>query len=333
MSPSDGGRAAAFPWLVGDIGATNLRFALAEPSGTGFRLSAERRLALADHVGLEAALRAYLGMIAPNKPRAGALAIAGPVLGDRVEMTNTGWRWSTGALREQLGLDRLVCLNDVEAQALALPYLAETDLRSVGRDNPPAIEGAPRVVVAPGSGLGVSALVTVDGHPHAIAGEGGHVSMTPETEFERAVYQALAQQYGHVSWERVLSGPGIEAIHRESERIDGRKPSGADAAAIANSASRDACAREAMATFGALLGAYAGDLALIFGARGGVFFGGGIVPVMADMIAAGPLRLRFEAKGRFRDYLRAIPTAIIMHPNPGLIGAAARLASLRGNDE
>jgi glucokinase len=333
MSPSDGGRAAAFPWLVGDIGATNLRFALAEPGGGGFLLSAERRFAVADHPGLEQAVKAYLASIAPRRPRCGALAVAGPVLGDPIEMTNTGWRWSTEALRNELGLDRLVCLNDVEAQALALPHLPPTVLRFVGGDHASAVAGAPRVVVAPGSGLGVSALVMVDGHAHAIAGEGGHVTMAPETEFERAVYRALAERDRHVSWERVLSGPGIEAIHRESERIDGRKLSGADAAAIAKAAPRDACAREAMATFGALLGAYAGDLALIFGARGGVFFGGGIVPAMVDTIAAGPLRLRFEAKGRFQDYLRAIPTAIIVHPNPGLIGAAARLASLRGNDE
>jgi len=155
--------------------------------------------------------------------------------------------------------------------------------------------------------------------------------MAPETEFERAVYQALAQRDRHVSWERVLSGPGIEAIYRESLRINGEKPREADAATIARRAGEhDGCARTTMATFGALLGAYAGDLALIFGARGGVYVGGGIVPAIADTIAAGPLRLRFEAKGRFRDYLRAVPTAIIMHPSPGLIGAAAYLASMQG---
>lgn len=330
MNPSDAGPVPP-PWLVGDIGATNLRFALAEPGDGGYRLSAERRLAVADHAGLESAVTTYLRAIAPRQPLGGALAVAGPVLGDTVEMTNTGWRWSTDALRGALGFERLVCFNDVEAQALALPHLAETDLRSVGRDNPPAVAGAPRVVVAPGSGLGVSALVTVGGHAHAIAGEGGHVTMAPETEFERTVYRALAERDGHVSWERVLSGPGIEAMHRESERIDGRKPSGADAATIvALAAERDACAKQAVDTFGALLGAYAGDLALIFGALGGVSFGGGIVPAMAEMIAAGPLRLRFESKGRFQDYLRAIPTAIITHPNPGLIGAAARLASMQG---
>jgi glucokinase len=321
------------PWVVGDIGATNLRFAVAEPDGRGFRLSAERRFLVAEHAGLESALSTYLRTIAPRKPRGGALAVAGPVLGDAVEMTNTGWRWSTDALRQQLGFERLACLNDVEAQALALPHLGASDLRPVGRDTPPAVPDAPCVVVAPGSGLGVSALVTVDGRTQAIAGEGGHVTMAPETEFERAIYDALAREHERVSWERVLSGPGIEAIHRVSERIGTRKPSGIDAAAIAAAASRDACAREAIATFGALLGAYAGDLALIFGARGGVYFGGGILPAMADTIAAGPLRLRFESKGRFRDYLRAIPTAIITHPHPGLIGAAARLASMQGNDE
>jgi len=321
------------PWLVGDVGGTNLRFALAEPDGRGFRLSSERRLLVADHAGLESALSTYLRTIAPRKPRGGALAVAGPVLGDTVEMTNTGWRWSTETLRQQLGFERLVCLNDVEAQALALPHLAASDLRQVGRESPPAVAGAPRVVVAPGSGLGVSALVMVGGFAQAIAGEGGHVTVAPETEFERAVYETLAREHGHVSWERVLSGPGIEAVHRVSERIGTRKPSGIDAAAIAEAASRDACARETIATFGALLGAYAGDLALIFGARGGVYFGGGIVPAMADLVAAGPLRLRFESKGRFRDYLRAIPTAIITHPNAGLIGAAAYLASMQGNQE
>ena len=322
------------PWLVGDIGGTNLRFALAEPDGRGFRLSAERRLLVADHAGVEPALATYLQAIAPRRPRGGALAVAGPVLGDTVEMTNTGWRWSTEALRQQLGFERLVCLNDVEAQALALPHLGASDLRPIGRDNPPAVPDAPCIVVAPGSGLGVSALVTVGGRSQAIAGEGGHMTMAPETEFERAVYETLAREHGHVSWERVLSGPGIEAMHRVSERIGTRKPSGIDAATIvARAADRDACARQAVNTFGALLGAYAGDLALIFGARGGVFIGGGIVPAMADLIVSGPLRLRFEAKGRFRDYLRAIPTAIITHPQPGLIGAAAYLASKQGIHE
>ncbi len=333
MTVSRGGPAAALPWLVGDIGATNLRFALAEPGAVGIRLSAERRFAVADHAGLEQALAAYLASVAPRKPRLGALAVAGPVLGDRIEITNTGWRWSTASMREALRFDRILCLNDAEAQALALPHLAAADLRPVGRDNPAAVPNGTRVLIAPGSGLGVSALVTVAGRVRAIAGEGGHATMTPETEFERGVYQALAARHGHVSWERVLSGPGIEAMHRESERIDTRKPSGADAAAIAKAAARDACAREAMATFGALLGAYAGDLALIFGARGGVFIGGGIVPAIADMIGAGPFRLRFESKGRFGDYLRAIPTAIIAHPSPGLIGAAAHLKSIRENDE
>ena len=335
MSPSDGGRAAALPWLVGDIGATNLRFALAEPAGTGFRLSSAERLQVADHAGLEPALRAYLGSIAPLRPRCGVLAVAGPVLSDDIEVTNTGWRWSTEALRQQLGFDRLVCLNDAEAQALALPNLADADLRSVGREHPPAIASAPRVLIAPGSGLGVSALVTVDGRAHAIAGEGGHVTFAPETVPERYLAAFLGERFGeHVSWERALSGPGIAAIYGLIEQRNGVTISNVQSEAVVRWAqSGDALAKSAVEMFLGLLGSYAGDLALIFGARGGVYVGGGIVPAMVDTIALATFRERFESKGRFKNYLRAIPTAIIMHPTPGLIGAAARLASMQGNEE
>ncbi len=185
------------------------------------------------------------------------------------------------------------------------------------------------MLIAPGSGLGVSALVDIDGRAHAIAGLRTHALVALAAALERAVHAMLARDRGRVSWERVLSGPGIEAIFRTCEREDGRAPSGADAATVAARAGDgDPVARAAIATFGALLGAYAGDLALIFGARGGVFIGGGIVPTLADLVVPGPLRARFESKGRFRDYLRAIPVAIIMHPYPGLVGAAARLAEL-----
>ncbi len=335
MSQSDGGRAAASLWLVGDIGATNLRFALAEPGDGGFRLSADQRLAVADHGGLEPALQAYLRTVAPHQPRRCALAVAGPVLGDRVELTNTGWRWSTEALRMQFGFERMVCLNDAEAQALALPHLAAADLRQVGHDNSPSVSGAPRLLIAPGSGLGVSALLTVDGRAQAIAGEGGHATMAPETASERDLAAALAGQFGgHAAWERVLSGPGIAAIYGWIEQRNGIAISGATPEDIVRWArAGDGFAKSTVEMFLGLLGLYAGDLALIFGARGGVYIGGGIAPAIADMIAAGPLRARFESKGRFRDYLRAIPTAIIMHPTPGLIGAAARLAAMQDNEE
>jgi glucokinase len=257
------------------------------------------------------------------------------VLGDRIELTNTGWHWSTEALRRALGFERMVCFNDAEAQAFALPHLAAADLKPIGADAASPLPDAPRVLIAPGSGLGVSVLLTIDGRARAIAGEGGHATMAPETGPERDLAAMLAAKFGgHASWERVLSGPGIAAIYGWIEQRNGIAVSGATQEDIVRWArAGDGLAKSAVEMFLGLLGSYAGDLALIVGARGGVFFGGGIVPAIADTIAAGPLRLRFEAKGRFRDYLRAIPTAIIVHPNPGLIGAAARLASMQGNDE
>ena len=314
-------------WLVADFGATNLRFAQARRAGAGFALDHETRYAAADFGSPAEAVRRYLDETRDlPRPTAAALAVAGPVLGDRAEFTNVGWHWSIAALRRETDLPHLVCLNDAEAHALSLPYLTESDLLPIGPAGAAPVVGAPRVLIAPGSGLGVSALIVANDRAHAIAGEGGHATMAPETEFEQAVYRELARTQGHVSWERVLSGPGIGTLFRESERAHGREPRDADAARVSALAEAgDLCARQAIETFGALLGACAGNLALIFGAHGGVFIGGGIAPAMAAAIEAGPFRQRFESKGRFDAYLRAIPTAIVTHPNPGLIGAAAFL--------
>ncbi|MEX2200748.1 MAG: glucokinase, partial [Dongiaceae bacterium] len=268
----------------------------------------------------------------PARPVAAALAIAGPVAGpvgggDTVALTNRDWRWSNAALAERFGFRRLLCLNDAEAQALALPWLDPVEFRSLGGGV--AVAGAPRLLIAPGSGLGVAALVRADGRYVALAGEGGHATFAPETDLERALAAALRALHGaHVSWERVLSGSGIAAIYDVVREAQQRVPSGADAAEIVRrAAADDPSAQTALATFGGLLGAYAGDLALILGARGGVYIGGGIAPAIADALALGPLRARFEAKGRFANYLSAVPTAIVMRPHPGLIGAASYLAA------
>ena len=315
-------------WLVGDVGATHLRFGLAQPTASGFRVEAVRQMRGDDVAGLEAALSIYLDDMLPARPVAAALAIAGPVTGgDRVALTNRDWRWSKAALAERFGFRHLLCLNDAEAQALALAWLDPGDLRAIGGGV--AVADAPRLLIAPGSGLGAAALLTADRRHIALAGEGGHATFAPETELERALADALCAQHGsHVSWERILSGPGIAAIYDAVRKTQHRAPSDADAAEIVRrAAADDPCAQSALATFGGLLGAYAGDLALILGARGGVFIGGGIAPAIADALALGPLRARFEAKGRFAEYLRAVPTAIVMRPYPGLIGAASLLAA------
>ncbi|MEX0807865.1 MAG: glucokinase [Dongiaceae bacterium] len=318
-------------WLVGDVGATHLRFGLARPTASGFRVEAMRQMRGDDVDGLEGALSIYLDDMLPARPVAAALAIAGPISGgDAVALTNRDWRWSNAALAERFGFRRLLCLNDAEAQALALAWLDPGDLRPLGGGS--AVPDAPRLLIAPGSGLGVAALVRADGRYMALAGEGGHATFAPESDLERALADALRAEHGaHVSWERVLSGPGIAAIYDVVRAARQRGPSDADAAEIVRrAAADDPSAQTALATFGGLLGAYAGDLALILGARGGVYIGGGIAPAIADALAVGPLRERFEAKGRFTDYLRAVPTAIVMRPHPGLIGAAAFLAAQPG---
>jgi glucokinase len=315
-------------WLVGDIGATHLRFGLVRPGAAGFRVEAMRQMRDDDVDGLEAALSIYLDDMLPARPVAAALAIAGPVSGgDAVALTNRDWRWSNAALAERFGFRRLLCLNDAEAQARALAWFDPGDFRSLGGGV--AVADAPRLLIAPGSGLGVAALLPDGVRSIALAGEGGHATFAAETGLERTLADALGARHGgHVSWERVLSGPGIAAIYAAVREAEKKAPSDADAAEIVRrAAADDSCAQTALATFGGLLGAYAGDLALILGARGGVYIGGGIAPAIADALAIGPLRARFEAKGRFADYLRAVPTAIVMRPHPGLIGAASFLAA------
>jgi glucokinase len=258
-------------WLVGDIGATHLRFGLVRPGAAGFRVEAMRQMRGDDVDGLEAALSIYLDDMLPARPIAAALAIAGPVSGaDAVALTNRDWRWSNAALAEQFGFRRLLCLNDAEAQARALAWFDSGDFRSLGGGA--AVADAPRLLIAPGSGLGVAALVRVDGRDIALAGEGGHATFAAESDLEHALADALRARHGaHVSWERVLSGPGIAAIYDVVRKTQRRAPSDADAAEIVRrAAADDSCARTALETFGGLLGACAGDLALIFGARGGV---------------------------------------------------------------
>jgi glucokinase len=330
--PMTYGSQSAPLWLVGDIGATHVRFGLARPLASGFRIEAVRQMRSADLAGIEMALSVYLDDVLPVRPVEAALAVAGPVTGPdgggEIALTNRNWRWSNAALAEHMGMRRVRCLNDAEAQALALPWFDEGDLRAIG--DGVAVSDAPRLLIAPGSGLGVASLLRVDGRYVALAGEGGHATFAPESEFERTLADRLAARHGeHVSWERVLSGPGIAAIYDAVQDGSARKP--ADAAEIVRRAGAgEIAAQEALGTFGGLLGACAGDLALVLGARGGVHIGGGIAPAIADALAISSLRKRFEAKGRFEDYLRAVPLSIVMRPHPGLIGAAAYLAAQSG---
>ncbi|MCP4662404.1 MAG: glucokinase [bacterium] len=343
--------------LVADIGGTHARFGLVDDGGVG-RI---RTLRNAELPGLREAIGAYLERVDPDpSPRHAAVAVAAPAAGDRVELTNLAWSFSIAELREELGLDQLLVINDFVALALALPDLpAETT--PLVKDGE-ATAGAPLAVLGPGTGLGVAGLLPAgEGSPRGgqmggfslaavrrkrclgavlgplsdlgpsnggwipLATEGGHRDLAPATEREWQVCEELRAVYGHVSCERVLSGPGMVALYRALCRLAGREDEALEPREIVERA--DGCPRcaETLQLFCAQLGAVAGDLALTLGARGGVFVGGGIVTRMGEAFRRDAFVRRFEAKGRLSDYLRRIPVRRIDHPSPALLGAARAL--------
>ncbi|MTJ81878.1 MAG: glucokinase [Telmatospirillum sp.] len=308
--------------LIADIGGTNARFSLVR-SGTDAPLRSAT-LPCADFTGPAEAARAFLAG-AETRPRKGAFAIACPVLGDEVSFTNLSWRFSIEELRRSLTLDRLTVVNDFTAVALSVPLLGEEDRLAVGSGR--ASPEAPIAILGPGTGLGVGALIPSGGGWIPIATEGGHVTMAAATEREARVLGWLRDRIGHVSAERVLSGPGLVNLHRAIGSLEGRPPADIapkDVAALA--ADGDKVAAEAQAMFFSMLGTFAGNLALSSGARGGVIIAGGVIAHMLDAFLASGFRHRFEDKGRFRSYLEQIPVHLVTHPYPAFVGLKGLVA-------
>lgn len=303
--------------LLADIGGTHARFALAREASFGAAVT----LQTADYDGPGAAIRAFLERARPAAPPSvAALACAGPVERGRVRLTNSDWRIDGNELRSELGLEDVTVVNDFAAVAWAVPAFAPADLRLIGGGE--AADGAPVVVLGPGTGLGVAGHVPYRGGDTVVVGEGGHVSMAAVTDREAAVLAAARAELGHVSAERFLSGEGLVRLYRILARLDGVEAPERAAAEITDAATADDCplCGAAVDMFCDMLGTVAGNLALVFGARGGVYVAGGIVPRLGDRFAASRFRERFEAKGRFRDYLAPIPTAIVVHPEPAFLG-------------
>ncbi|MFZ5462247.1 MAG: glucokinase [Pseudomonadota bacterium] len=321
----------SFPRLLGDIGGTNARFAL--QFSPGAPLTSARTLSCALYPSLYHAIEQYLRECGPVRPHWAALGVANPVTGDRVSMTNHSWSFSISALKKDLGLARLVVLNDFTALALALPHLPAGDLEQVGGGV--AQPGAALGLIGPGTGLGMSGLVPC-GHDYTpLRGEGGHVTLAAWDEREAQIIARLRRRYGHVSAERALSGPGLVALYEICAALRGAVPEILSPPEISARALSGACSlcREALDHFCALLGTVAADLALVLGARGGVYLGGGIVPKLGAYFAGSPFRGRFEQKGRFSGYLSRIPTYVIRAPHPGLVGAARALDRAEGSLE
>jgi glucokinase len=316
--------------LLGDIGATNARFCLLS-NGT---LGPVANFEVAGYARFDDAVADFLKMHRDQMPVGDALlAVAGPVEDGRCKLTNCFWIVDAEELRGKFRLDRVRVINDFAATACALPSLTAADLYALGGGR--AVTGAPLAVLGPGTGLGVAGLVFGACEPVVVAGEGGHAGIAGACEREDAVMAHLRGRFGHVSAERMISGAGLENLHQAIVVLERGEAQACDAAAITRAALDGTCptAVAALEMFCALLGSFAGDVALTFGARGGVFIAGGIAPRIVPFLARSDFRRRFEDKGRLRPYLEAVPSNLIVHPAAAFLGLkalAARAANRRG---
>ncbi|MGN6573363.1 MAG: glucokinase [Pseudolabrys sp.] len=306
--------------LLADIGGTNARFAVLD----GAELGPVAHIPAAEHALFAGALGAYLET-AGGRFDAAVLAVAGVVSGERCALTNNPWVVDAAELQAAFGFLHVRLINDFEAIAWSLPHFPAQELFRIGGGEP--VADAPRAVLGPGTGLGVAAYLPQGG---VLNSEGGHVTLAAASPREDAVIAHLRSRFGHVSAERALSGPGLENLYRAIAALDGVAVPARDAAAISQAARRGECpvCRAALDMFCALLGDVAGNLALTFGARGGVYIAGGIVPRLNEELVRSAFRTRFEEKGRMRAYVEPIPVSVVMHKDPAFVGLKALAQAL-----
>jgi len=303
--------------LIADIGATNTRCALLDDRGD---VVATEHFVNSEFADLGSLLTAYLQRRQDSdQPRDAALAIAAPVHDDEVRMININWSFSQASLREQLRLSRLLMCNDFEAIARGLPDLVRDDLQQVGAGLEAA--RATKVVLGPGSGLGVAGLVPGAETWTVASGEGGHVTMAPIDDEEAQILKLMRETVGHCSAERLLSGPGLVNLYWAVGQLHGVEADKVQPEQVMTLADQgDPLALSARQHFFAMLGTIAGNLALTMGARGGVYIAGGIVPDCVEQFRESKFRERFESKGRYRRYLQEIPSYVITRPEPAFVG-------------
>jgi glucokinase len=288
-----------------------------------------------DHAGPTEAVRAYLQDLQQSigigfePPRRAAFAVATAVDGDRINFTNSHWDFSRAAVQADLGLELLLTLNDFEALALSLPRLAPGQLQASSPMPPPR---GTLAVIGPGTGLGVAGVVETRHGWVALPGEGGHATLAAADAFEAELLAWVRRDYAHVSAERLLSGIGLPLLYRAVAAVQGLPavPLTAEQVVEQGVAGVEPLSLRTLEVFCALLGGFAGNVALTLGARGGVYIGGGIVPRLGRRFDESQFRIRFEAKGRFQDYLSRIPTALITDTLAALTGAALAVEQHEG---
>lgn len=310
--------------LIGDIGGTNARFALADPKQPAF--TREHTLKCAEFASADDAIKAYLKQVGAKAPDVICLAAAGPIVGQRVRFTNNPWTIASSQLAEHFGISRVRLLNDFEAIAYSIPFLADKDCLPFGLPEPEPlnVEHYTVGIIGPGTGLGAVGLRKHGDLLIPVAGEASHGGFAPESQVQIDMLVALRERYDRVSSERFVSGPGIENIYWALCRIHGEQRPQLKAAEIFAKAKdrSDSRAAEAVQMFFEILGQVAGDYALSLGAKDGVFIAGGIVRRYPDLLENSRFRNGFEGKGRHRSLMERIPTQLILHEQPGLLGAS-----------
>jgi glucokinase len=316
------------PFLVADIGGTNARFALATIDEQRRPILAQiEELRGADYATLGDAARHYLKLSGATVEEA-VLAVASPVTGDQIKITNNPWSFSVQALRAELGLRALKLINDFAAIGYAVPHLGRDDVRPIGfmperlaRDR----SDGHYSVLGPGTGLGVGRVLLRSGEAIIIETEGGHVGFAPGNPYELKILEAVFRRFPRVSAERLLSGPGLLNLYHALADVEGLPCPAETPAQISEQANAapDGLEGRAVTLFCELLGSFAGDTVLTHGAWDGVYLAGGITQKLLPWFERGALRARFEHKGRFEPLLQGVPMLAITHPHVGLLGSAA----------
>jgi glucokinase len=322
------------PLLVADIGGTNARLAIAQPTAdnTAPILSDFQVFSCADFKDFSAILGQYLGSLEGPSPLFACLAAAGPIIGDTVHITNLGWHLNAPDLTQKFGFENLRLVNDFAALARATPILGGAELITLagtgqsgtGQSGIGQSPDGPISVMGPGTGFGLALLVRHGADYTVVSCEGGHVSFMPSGALETKVWQALQQSIGRVTVETLLSGVGLMRIYRELCHIEGITPLNYDPRTISNQAldHGDAVCLKTLAVFCSVLGSVAGDVVLSHGSTGGIYLGGGILPKIADFFLKSAFTERFLDKPPLQDFISKVPVHLIVAPDAALKGAA-----------
>jgi len=314
------------PIIVADIGGTNARFALVtdfDNSTMKFKIEQNQTYPSANYSSLESALTEYLEFVSSFAPKYACLAVAGPIKGESVRLTNLGWNFLISEVKTQFGFEKLNVINDFAAFAYAAPYLDKKDNVVVKTGAQASNENI--AVIGPGTGFGAAALVVNNGQKAVLSCEAGHISLAGVTPLQIAILDELKQEFSHVSVETVFSGIGLTRLYKamaKVNKVNAQELAPADITQKALDGSCEICI-QTLNEFCSWLGCVAGDLALTFGARGGVFVGGGILPRMQQVLLDSQFADNFIKKGIMTNFVQDIPVTLVVQDNIPLIGAAA----------